>query len=110
MAVSEPASRRRELAASQGADVVYDPSAPGLNVVDAVLEATASRGADVVFDCAGTQRTLDTAFHAVRPRGSVVNVAIWDHKPVLDIDAITYKEFTFTGESRPKVWVRSGVR
>ena len=110
MAVSEPALRRRQLAASQGADVVYDPSAPGLNVVEAVLEATATRGADVVFDCAGTQRTLDTAFHVVRPRGSVVNVAIWDHKPVLDIDAITYKEFTFTGESRPKVWVRSGVR
>ncbi|TBU63555.1 GroES-like protein [Dichomitus squalens] len=98
IALSEPALKRRELATSQGADVVYDPTSPGLDVVEAVREATGTRrGADIVFDCAGTQRTLDAAFQAVRPRGSVVNVAIWDHKPLLDIGAITLKEITFTG-------------
>lgn len=97
VAVSEPASKRRELATLHGADVVYDPTSPGFDVPATVRQATGDRGADVVLDCAGNQRTLDTAFHAVRPRGSVVNVAVWENKPVLDIDAITYKEFRFTG-------------
>ncbi|KAI1786916.1 GroES-like protein [Ganoderma leucocontextum] len=97
VSVSEPALKRQQLAISQGADVVYNPTSPGVDVPAAVRQATGDRGADVVLDCAGNQRTLDTAFQAVRPRGSVVNVAVWENKPVLDIDAITYKEFKFTG-------------
>ena len=99
VAVSEPAWKRRELAAEHCADAVYDPSAPDVDVAAAVRGATGDRGADVVFDCAGTQHTLDTAFRAVRPRGRLVNVAVWDKKPLLDIDAITYKEIAFTGPS-----------
>ncbi|KAM5545885.1 hypothetical protein V8D89_000011 [Ganoderma adspersum] len=83
VAVSEPALKRRELATLHGADVVYDPTSPGFNVPATVRQATDGRGADVVLDCASNQRTLDTAFHA--------------NKPVLNIDAITYKEFSFTG-------------
>ncbi|PIL28873.1 hypothetical protein GSI_08919 [Ganoderma sinense ZZ0214-1] len=97
VAVSEPASKRRQLASLHGADVVYDPTSPGLDVPAAVLQATGGRGADVVFDCAGHQDTLDTAIHAVRPRGSVVNVAAWGNKPALDIDTVTHKEIRFTG-------------
>nr|VWP01421.1 Aspartyl proteinase [Ganoderma boninense] len=97
IAVSEPALKRRQLATLHGADVVYDPTAPGVDVAAAVREATGGHGADVVFDCAGHQDTLDTALHAVRPRGSVVNVAAWVGKPVLDIDAVTHREVRFTG-------------
>ncbi|PIL28863.1 hypothetical protein GSI_08909 [Ganoderma sinense ZZ0214-1] len=97
VAVSEPASKRRQLASLHGADVVYDPTSPGLDVPAAVRQATGDRGVDVVLDCAGHQDTLDTAIHAIRPRGSVVNVAAWGKKPVLDIDAVTHKEVRFTG-------------
>ncbi|KAI0752576.1 alcohol dehydrogenase GroES domain protein [Daedaleopsis nitida] len=97
IAVSEPASKRRELALSHGADTVYDPLEPGLSVPTELRKITADRGADVVFDCAGAQQTLDTAFKAVRPRGCVVNVAIWETRPTLDINAMTSKEIIFTG-------------
>ena len=98
IAVSEPASARRDLATQHGADAVYDPTAPETDVAAAIRTATEDRGADVVFDCAGVQRTLDTAFQAVRPRGTIMNVAVWDGKPVLDIDALTYKEVLLTSE------------
>ncbi|RPD60647.1 alcohol dehydrogenase GroES domain protein [Lentinus tigrinus ALCF2SS1-7] len=97
IAVCEPASRRRDLAETHGADIVYDPTAPNADVPAAIRKATGDRGADVVFDCAGTQRTLDTAFQTVRPRGNIVNVAVWEKRPTLDIDAVTYKEVNFTG-------------
>ncbi|KAI0704212.1 alcohol dehydrogenase GroES domain protein [Cerioporus squamosus] len=97
IAVSEPASKRRDLAQAHGADIVYDPVVANTDVPIAVRQVTGDRGADVVFDSAGTQRTLDTAFQAVRPRGNVVNVAVWENRPTLDIDAVTYKEVTFTG-------------
>ncbi len=97
IAVSEPALKRRDLAERHGADTVYDPAVASADVPMAIREVTGDRGADVVFDCAGTQRTLDTAFQAVRPRGNVVNVAVWENRPTLDIDAVTYKEVTFTG-------------
>ncbi|RDX52373.1 alcohol dehydrogenase GroES domain protein [Lentinus brumalis] len=97
IAVSEPALKRRDLAERHGADTVYDPAVASADVPMAIREITGDRGADVVFDCAGTQRTLDTAFQAVRPRGNVVNVAVWENRPTLDIDAVTYKEVTFTG-------------
>ena len=97
IAVSEPAWMRRELANAHEADIVYDPTAPNADIPAAMRIATSDRGADVVFDCAGTQRTLDTAFQAVRPRGTVMNVALWDKRPTIDMDAVFYKEVTFTG-------------
>ncbi len=98
VAVSEPASARRDLAKEQGADAVYDPTAPEMDVVAEIHRMTEDRGADVVFDCAGAQRTLDTAFQTVRRRGTIMNVAAWESKPVLDIDALTYKEVTLTSQ------------
>ncbi|KAI0767646.1 GroES-like protein [Fomes fomentarius] len=96
VAVSEPASARRDLAKEQGADAVYDPTALEMDVVAEIHKMTEDRGADVVFDCAGTQRTLDTAFQTVRPRGTIMNVAVWESKPELDIDSLTFKEVTLT--------------
>ncbi|KAI0773007.1 alcohol dehydrogenase GroES domain protein [Trametes elegans] len=94
--VSEPAARRRELVQRHGATIAYDPIAPGADVVAGVTKATGGWGADVVFDCAGSQRTLDTAFQAVKPRGCIVNVAVWDARPTLDIGSLTYKEINLT--------------
>ncbi|KAI0672173.1 alcohol dehydrogenase GroES domain protein [Trametes maxima] len=94
--VSEPALKRRELASKNGADVVFDPTAQGVDVVSAVIAATGDRGADVVFDCAGSQKTLDTAFLAVKPRGHIVNAAVWAQRPTLDIDSLTYKEVSLS--------------
>ncbi|KAI9060014.1 GroES-like protein [Trametes sanguinea] len=96
IALSEPALKRRDLAIQHGADVVFDPTAPGVDIAAEIIRATEGRGADVVYDCAGLQQTLDTACLAVKPRGHVMNVAVWDHRPTLDIGSMTVKEFTLT--------------
>ncbi|KAI0819876.1 alcohol dehydrogenase GroES domain protein [Trametes gibbosa] len=90
--LSEPALKRRELASQNGATAVFDPTSKAVDVPSEVLKATSGRGADVVFDCAGAQPTLDTAFLAVRPRGSIMNVAIWGTRPSLDMASLTAKE------------------
>ncbi|KAI0366540.1 alcohol dehydrogenase GroES domain protein [Pilatotrama ljubarskyi] len=94
--VSEPALKRRELALKNGASAVFDPTVQGTDVVSETARITAGRGVDIVLDCAGTQKTLDTAFMAVKPRGHIVNVAVWEKRPLLDIDSLTYKEVNLT--------------
>ncbi|OSD00992.1 GroES-like protein [Trametes coccinea BRFM310] len=96
IALSEPALKRRDLAIQHGADVVFDPTAPGVDLVAEIIRATEGRGADVVYDCAGLQQTLDAACLAVKPRGHVMNVAVWDHRPTLNIGSMTVKEFTLS--------------
>ncbi|KAI8988990.1 alcohol dehydrogenase GroES domain protein [Trametes punicea] len=94
--VSEPASKRRELALQHGATVVFDPASPTVDIVADTVQVTGGRGADVLFDCAGLQQTLDVAFLAVKPRGYIVNVAVWEDRPTLDITSLTYKEVVLT--------------
>ncbi|KAL7284768.1 hypothetical protein ACG7TL_002075 [Trametes sanguinea] len=96
IALSEPALKRRDLALQHGADVVFDPTAPGVDLVAEIIRATEGRGADVVYDCAGLQQTLDAACLAVKPRGHVMNVAVWDQRPTLNIGSMTVKEFTLS--------------
>ncbi|PCH36785.1 GroES-like protein [Wolfiporia cocos MD-104 SS10] len=91
--ISEPALSRRETALRLAATAVYDPRA--VDVAAGTFRAT-SGGAAVVFDCAGTQASLDTALAAARPRGNVVEVAVWDKPPVLDITALQSKEVLLT--------------
>lgn len=88
---------RQKLALIHGASSVFDPSVA--NVVAETFKATNSIGADVVFDCAGVQSAFDTALGAVRARGNVVVVAIWEHQPKVNMNAILFKEITFTGET-----------
>jgi len=92
--VSEPAAQRRETALRFSASAVFDPLST--NIVAETATATNGLGADVVFDCAGIQASLDTSLAAVRPRGSVVEVAVWDKSPVLDITALQSKEIVLT--------------
>ena len=96
MGLSEPARRRRDFASRFGADVVYDPAFPGMDVPARVTQATGGRGADVVFECAGSQPTLDAAVKAVRAKGTIVNIALW-HKPAtIDFNTLMVKEAFIT--------------
>jgi len=92
--VSEPAAQRRDTALRLSASAVFDPLST--NVAEETLKATKGVGASVVFDCAGIQASLDTALTAVRPRGNVVEVAVWDKSPMLDITALQSKEILLT--------------
>ncbi|PCH37496.1 alcohol dehydrogenase GroES domain protein [Wolfiporia cocos MD-104 SS10] len=91
--VSEPATERREMARKASASTVFDPLSE--DVVSETVRVT-DGGADVVFDCAGLQASLDTALQAVRPRGTVVGVAVWEKMPTLNTHAIQRKEIMLT--------------
>ena len=95
--ISEPAVKRREIAVSQGADAVFDPTSQNVDIPEAVRDATGGRGADVVFECAGIQPTLDLALQVVRRRGTLVNIAGWKKPPTFDMNTVTFKEIVVTG-------------
>lgn len=76
---AEVAKKRQEFAVEFGAHHVLDPSK--VDVVSTCLELCGGlNGPDLVFDCAGVPKSLETACKAVRARGTVVNVAIWENE------------------------------
>ncbi|KAM5546077.1 hypothetical protein V8D89_000203 [Ganoderma adspersum] len=90
--VSGRSKKRCELAEQHGASAVFNVAIAGVDVVAETLQATDQRGVDVVFDCGGTQATIDTATHAVRRGGTIVNLAVWSDKPVVDMTTLLFKE------------------
>ena len=53
-------------------------------------------GPDVVFDCAGVPASLTTACTAVRARGTVVNVAIWEKEVPFNPNMLVFREAQYT--------------
>ena len=106
--MSEPAAARRESATKFEASTVLNPLAED---VVAETHRLTKGGADVVFDCAGIQTSLDAALAAVRTQGNVVEVAVWEKNPVLNMNAIQTKEVVLTGtlrETAPCICMLSG--
>lgn len=85
----ETAEARKDKAVALGADLVLDPTAD--DVVADVRRFTGG-GADVVFDAAGNNQTIALAISAVRKRGRIVNIALWEHPAEVDM-----MQFLFTG-------------
>lgn len=91
--VSEVTKARRDMLTSLGAEHVLSPA--DTDVAAAVRELSGGRGAHVAFDCAGLPVTLSTALEALRPRGTIVNVAIRaEPVPQVDLNLFLYKEAT----------------
>ena len=93
--VVEPAAARKAKAGPAGADVVLDPTTT--DVGEAVRDLTGGAGADVAFECAGVDAVLAAAIGAVRPGGTVVNVAIWGHVPRVAVNDLVLSEITVIG-------------
>lgn len=74
--VSEPSSARAAHARDAGSTHVLDPTTP--NVASICREITGGYGAHVVFECAGVQAGFDVALEAVRGKGKIVNVSIYE--------------------------------
>jgi threonine dehydrogenase-like Zn-dependent dehydrogenase len=71
--VSEVAKKRRDFATHFGAHAVIDPT-----TTDVVVETerlTDGHKVDVAYDCAGVQVAVDSAFKALKTRGTLVNIA-----------------------------------
>ncbi|KIW00777.1 chlorophyll synthesis pathway protein BchC [Verruconis gallopava] len=93
--VAEIASRRQEFAKSFGAAHVINPISD--NVVEISRKLSNGTGPDVVFDCAGVPASLKTSCNAVKARGTVVNVAIWEKEVPFNPCWLVFKEASYTG-------------
>ncbi|MDP4331993.1 2,3-butanediol dehydrogenase [Curtobacterium sp. A7_M15] len=88
-------ARMQKARATSVAHHVIDPTEE--DVPTRVDELTDGRGADVAFECAGVDAVLDTLLVAVRPGGVIVNVSIWGHRPVVDLEKLVTKEVDLRG-------------
>lgn len=93
--VSEVSKRRREFAKQFGAHHVIDPTAQ--DVVEEVERLTNGQGVDVGFDAAGVQPAVDTAFKAIKARGTLVNIAVWAKRATLNMNDIVFRERAYMG-------------
>ncbi|KAH9877952.1 hypothetical protein J1614_003169 [Plenodomus biglobosus] len=88
--VSEISACRQRYAAQFGAHHVLDP-----RTVDPVARSRELSGADgpgVIFDCAGVPASFNTACAAVKPRGTIINVAIWEKEVPFNPNILVARE------------------
>jgi threonine dehydrogenase-like Zn-dependent dehydrogenase len=93
--VSEVSGKRRQFAKQFGATHVVDPVKE--DIVARVEELTGGLGADVGFDAAGVQVAVDTAFKALKARGTLVNIAVWEKRASLNMNDIVFRERGYMG-------------
>ena len=93
--VSEVASRRREFANRFGAHYVLDPTKD--DVVSRVRELCDGSGVNVAFDAAGVQAGLDQAIQAIRARGTLVNIAVWEKTATFTPNWFVFRERRYMG-------------
>ena len=93
VAVAELSPARKAKAEQMGADLVLDPS---VDDVVTVVQARTGGGADATFDASGHQATLTLALQAVRKRGRVVNIALWEHPATIDMFQFLFTEASLT--------------
>lgn len=93
--VSEISRKRREFATEFGAHHVVDPSKS--DIVDEVAKLTNGQGADVAFDAAGVQIGLDSAMQAIKARGTLVNIAVWEKRATLQMNDLIFRERAYMG-------------
>ena len=62
--------------------------------MDAIADTLVAnpRGVNVIFDCVGTQRSFEQSIATVRRGGTIVNLAAWKEKPVVDMTFLLSKE------------------
>ena len=91
---SEVAKKRQEFAKDFGAHHVIDPTKQ--DVVEVSLELCGGvNGPDIVFDCAGVPASIKGACNAVRSRGAVVNVAIWEKEIPFNPNWLVFREASY---------------
>ncbi|HET7399186.1 MAG TPA: 2,3-butanediol dehydrogenase [Intrasporangium sp.] len=91
----EPSEARRSRAGRLGADHALDPTA--YPSTERMLEYAGLSDVDVAFECAGVEAALQGCLIAVRPGGTVVNVAISGRPLSLDLTPLLLKEIHLVG-------------
>lgn len=92
---SEVSVRRKEYAKRFGVSHVVDPSKE--DIVARCKELCDNVGPHVVFDAAGAQSGFDAAVKAVRARGTIVNIAVWEKACTFQPNDLVFKERKYLG-------------
>jgi 2-desacetyl-2-hydroxyethyl bacteriochlorophyllide A dehydrogenase len=92
--LSEVSSSRQRFARDFGAHHVLNPTHD--DIVAKSRDLSGADGVDVVFDCAGVPASITTACKAVRARGTVVNVAIWEKEIPFQPNMLVFREAKYT--------------
>lgn len=92
--MSEVSSSRQRFAREFGAHHVLDPKT--YDIVKVSRELAGNGGPDVVFDCAGVPASIEAACTAVRVKGTVVNVAIWEKAVPFNPNMLVFREAKYT--------------
>lgn len=93
--VAEVAERRKQFAKEFGADYIIDPSKE--DVPTRCRELCDGVGVHKAIDAAGVQSALDSAIDAVRARGTIINIAVWEKPVTVDMQKITFRERRYIG-------------
>jgi L-iditol 2-dehydrogenase len=67
------------------------------NLQDAVADATGGRGADLVVEAAGAAPSVSACLHAVRKRGTYVQIGIHGRDVTMPLDLVLYKQIRVVG-------------
>jgi (R,R)-butanediol dehydrogenase / meso-butanediol dehydrogenase / diacetyl reductase len=87
--VSEMSSARRHVADAVGATAVLNPADDDLGT--AARDLTEA-GVDIVFDTTGVSAALNAGISALRPHGTLVNVAQWAQPAAIDMGRALSRE------------------
>ena len=93
--VSELSPKRKEFAKYFGAHYVLDPTKD--DIVKRVKEICNGQGVNIAYDAAGVQAGLDAAIRAVRARGLVVNIAVWEKNATITPNLFCFRERRYQG-------------
>jgi (R,R)-butanediol dehydrogenase/meso-butanediol dehydrogenase/diacetyl reductase len=93
VAMVEISAARKEKAVALGADVVLDPTADD---VAGTLKTLTGGGVDVAFDASGHNETMAMAIGCIRPKGTIVNIALWEHPAEIDMFQFLFTEAFLT--------------
>ena len=98
ISVSEISPLRSQHARDAGVKHVFNPSTDDL--VKATHEVSPDGwGPQVVFECAGVQASMDTAIQAVRGKGTIVNIGIFEKDIMINPNVFNRRSLTYVGSN-----------
>jgi threonine dehydrogenase-like Zn-dependent dehydrogenase len=93
--VVELLQNRKDLARQYGATHTLDPKET--DMPKAVNDLTGGRGVEIVFDTAGVEIALNGIIDATQVQGTIVNIAVWEERPAIDVNDLMYREINYMG-------------
>lgn len=93
--VVELLQNRKELARQYGGTHILDPQET--DIPKTVNDLTDGRGVSIVFDTAGVEIALNGIIDATQVQGTIVNIAVWEKRPAIDVNDLMYREINYMG-------------